>query len=111
MLHYFHYLNPVYNILLIAILTIACLVMFTSMTILSFLLCMNPRSKRHWKHMTPPMYGLLVGEVVYGVVLFSVGVLPTDLLFVFGPVYIGFASVVGALFFMRREKDGVVRLD
>jgi len=61
--------------------------------------------------MTPPMYALVVGELVYGALLLYVGVLPLDLAFVFGPVYIGFATVVGALLFMRTISDGVVRLD
>jgi len=61
--------------------------------------------------MTLPMYGLVIGELVYAGVVLSIGALPLDLLLVFGPVYIGFANVTGALLFMRRENYGVVRLD
>jgi len=61
--------------------------------------------------MTLPMYGLLVGEVVYGVILFHVGISPWDLVLVFGPIYLGFASIVGALNCTRVEMEGEMRLD
>lgn len=103
LLRLFHYLNPVYNIFLMLIIGLSAVVISTALSITTFFMAMNPMGKRHWKHMTPPMYGILVGEIVYLMFVMTVGATVADLAFVLGPFYIGAGCGLGAMFFMRKN--------
>lgn len=77
-----------------------------------FIMAMNPSGNRHWRHMTPRMYGLLFAFGVVEVVLILSGVWVMDFLVVVGPLMMG---VLGCLvpFCMRKSESegGKVRLE
>ncbi|KAH8599560.1 hypothetical protein B0O99DRAFT_610854 [Bisporella sp. PMI_857] len=70
-----HQFNTAYNVCLLVMFSIAGFMAFASLATAFFFVLMNPTGKRHWRHMTPGMYAILVGEVVYLVALLSIGAL------------------------------------
>ncbi|KAG4417135.1 hypothetical protein IFR04_009704 [Cadophora malorum] len=65
---------------------LSTLAFLSIMTISGFLLAMNPAGKRHWRHMTPQMYLLLMVFALVEMVVIILRVSVMDLLIIVGPL-------------------------
>ncbi|KAG9243427.1 hypothetical protein BJ878DRAFT_510730 [Calycina marina] len=64
LLQHFHRFNPTFNTILLMVMWVAGVIELSTVYNVTLLVCMNPTSKRHWRQMTKPAYGLIVGEVI-----------------------------------------------
>jgi hypothetical protein len=94
----------IYNCLLILLFLLSLSTILASTSVATFLMAMNPRAKRHWKHMTAGVYLVIVSQIMtYNFLLFS-GVTIAELAFEFGPVIIG-AGALQCVVFMRNVQS------
>lgn len=71
----------------------------------NFIMVMNPGGKRHWRHMTPGVYFVLLSQFVVYTFLLVFGVTIAELAFAFGPLVVG-AEALLCVVFMRKSEEG-----
>lgn len=94
----------------IAAFSLSLLALLFVILISSFIMAMNPSGERHWRHMTPKMYGLLFVYMIMEVMVFIAGVSVMDILVVVGPLMIGGMGCV-APWCMRKVEEGKLKLE
>jgi hypothetical protein len=102
------FLRIIYNSTLLILVFLSLLAVLSSMSVICYMMTMNPWSKRHWRHMTPGVYLMLVVQGVEYWFLLSWGVTRvrvTDILMVVGPINVGWGGLV-AVMCMRKSEVG-----
>jgi hypothetical protein len=87
---------------------LSLLAVLSAMLVICYMMTMNPWSKRHWRHMTPGVYLMLVVQGVEYWFLLSWGVTRVrvmDILMVVGPINVGWGGLV-AVMCMRKSEVG-----
>lgn len=102
------FLRTIYNSTLLILIFLSLLAVLSAMSVICYMMTMNPWSKRHWRHMTPGVYLMLVMQGVEYWFLLSRGVTRVrvmDILMVVGPINLGWAGLV-AVMCMRKSEVG-----
>ncbi len=98
--------KSIYNCLVVLLFLLSISTMIPSVLVATFLMAMNPKSKRHWKHMTIGVYPVIVSQIVaYNILLFS-GVTIAELVFTFGPLISGSGALLCAMFMRKSVQSG-----
>ncbi|EPE24119.1 hypothetical protein GLAREA_07969 [Glarea lozoyensis ATCC 20868] len=98
-----------YNLFLVVVWLSTVVVFWGSMLVAMFLMCMNPMSPRHRKHMTPSAWvGMVVFVTLYAVVLIADGISIPDQILVIWPVIMGVAACLTPFAMRAAEADLVL---
>lgn len=100
------FLGLLWNVLLVALVALAVLVLTAGFGVVGFLMCVNPGSPRHWRHFTPRAAALSFLMGGYWLFLAFNGVGPAEFGLVYGPSSFGVICflLVGC---MRETERGV----
>lgn len=94
-----------YNYLLILLFLLALSTFLAGILVASFLFATNPRSKRHWRHMTPGVYLLLISQFLVCGFFIYWGVTVAEYTFVIAPLIGGTGSLI-CVPLMRKSMEG-----
>jgi hypothetical protein len=101
-------LRAIYNSTLLILIFFSLLALLPTVSVICYMMTMNPWSKRHWRHMTPGVYLMLVMQGLEYWFLLGWGVprvKPMDILMVIGPINAGLGGLA-AVMCMRKSEVG-----
>jgi len=97
--------RKIYNYLLILLFLLALSAFFAASLVAFFLMAMNPRSERHWRHMTLGVYLVLLSQVLIVVFITVWGSSNEEMAFVIWPLTTGTSCLMYVLC-MRKSREG-----
>jgi hypothetical protein len=102
------FLRTIYNSALLILIFLSLLALLSTVSVICCMMTMNPWSNRHWRHMTPGVYLMLVMQGLEYWFLLGWGVprvKAMDILMVVGPINAGLGGLV-AVICMRKSEVG-----
>lgn len=96
---------PAAAFFLVLTIVLSTFTIITCFTIVSFLLMSSPTNKRHWRHMTPPMYALVAASLMVYILFICWGVTVKEIAFVLAPMIIGNVALLEAAFMQKQTVD------
>jgi hypothetical protein len=97
----------IYDSIMLLLFCLSAWGILASVSITTFIMAINPIATRHWRHMTPGVYLVLLSQAAAYIFLLSFGVTTADLTFIFGPLLLG-AGALLCVMFMKRSEIGKV---
>src|ERR1700748_2981271 len=98
-------LRIIYNDILILLFALAVFAILTSVSVATFIMALNPRAKRDWRHMTSGVYLVILFEILAYIFLLYSGVTIAELAFDFGPLIFGVGALLCAMAMRTRQHN------